>query len=72
MAISDERKEFIEAYPESAARQVSFKKGDFIGQKYEVVDILGEGGCGTVYATQRVRTSIKPENSGRPEIELTC
>lgn len=49
MVISDERKEFIEAYPESVARQVSFNKGDFIGQKYEVVDILGEGGCGTVY-----------------------
>lgn len=26
-----------------------YKKGDFIGQKYEVVDILGEGGCGIVY-----------------------
>ncbi|MCP4257503.1 MAG: hypothetical protein GY774_08245 [Planctomycetes bacterium] len=26
-----------------------FKKGDFIGQKYEVVDVLGEGGFGIVY-----------------------
>lgn len=49
MGISDERKEFIEEYPESVPKRVSFKKGDFIGQKYEVVDILGEGGCGTVY-----------------------
>ena len=26
-----------------------FKKGDFIGQKYEVYDVLGEGGFGIVY-----------------------
>jgi len=26
-----------------------YKKGDFIGQKYEVYEILGEGGCGIVY-----------------------
>lgn len=26
-----------------------YKKGDFIGQKYEVFDILGEGGFGIVY-----------------------
>ena len=26
-----------------------FKKGDFIGQKYEVFDVLGEGGFGIVY-----------------------
>lgn len=29
--------------------QQTYKKGDFIGQKYEVVDILGEGGFGIVY-----------------------
>ncbi len=26
-----------------------YKKGDFIGQKYEVFDVLGMGGCGIVY-----------------------
>lgn len=30
-------------------RKVPFKKGDFIGQKYEVFDVLGEGGFGIVY-----------------------
>lgn len=29
--------------------QQAYKKGDFIGQKYEVVDVLGEGGFGIVY-----------------------
>ena len=27
----------------------TYKKGDFIGQKYEVYGILGKGGCGIVY-----------------------
>jgi serine/threonine protein kinase len=49
MRISDDNRKFREAYPESVPKRVSFKKGDFIGQKYEVIDILGEGGCGTVY-----------------------
>ena len=26
-----------------------YKKGDFIGQKYEVYDVLGVGGFGIVY-----------------------
>jgi serine/threonine protein kinase len=30
-------------------RKAPFKKGDFIGQKYEVFDVLGEGGFGIVY-----------------------
>ncbi len=30
-------------------REAPFKKGDFIGQKYEVFDVLGEGGFGIVY-----------------------
>lgn len=29
--------------------QQTYKKGDFIDQKYEVVDVLGEGGFGIVY-----------------------
>lgn len=29
--------------------QQEYKKGDFIGQKYEVIDVLGEGGFGIVY-----------------------
>lgn len=27
----------------------AYKKGDVIGNKYEVIDILGKGGCGIVY-----------------------
>jgi len=30
-------------------QKAPFKKGDFIGQKYEVFDVLGEGGFGIVY-----------------------
>lgn len=45
----DEFEKFRKAYPESVSKREKFNKGDFIGQKYEVVDILGEGGCGIVY-----------------------
>ena len=31
------------------SKKEQFKKGDFIGQKYEVYDVLGEGGFGIVY-----------------------
>ena len=34
---------------ESVPMQKKFKKGDFIGQEYEVYDVLGEGGFGIVY-----------------------
>ena len=34
---------------EQPATRKSIKKGDFIGQKYEVYDVLGEGGFGIVY-----------------------
>jgi len=34
---------------ESGPQRGRFKKGDFIGQKYEVYDVLGEGGFGIVY-----------------------
>ncbi len=30
--------------------QAEYKKGDVIGQKYEVHEVLGKGGCGVVYA----------------------
>ena len=30
-------------------RKTPFRKGDFIGQKYEIFDVLGEGGFGIVY-----------------------
>lgn len=29
--------------------QIEYKKGDVIGNKYEVYDVLGKGGCGVVY-----------------------
>lgn len=49
MGISEERNNFLSDYPESIPKITSLKKGDYIGQKYEVVAVLGEGGCGTVY-----------------------
>lgn len=38
-----------EALSETLSLSETFKKGDFIGQKYEVFNVLGEGGCGIVY-----------------------
>lgn len=35
--------------PDVQPRTGPYKKGDFIGQKYEVYDVLGEGGFGIVY-----------------------
>src|SRR4030042_2252514 len=34
---------------EANSQIAPYKKGDFIGQKYEVFDVLGEGGFGIVY-----------------------
>jgi len=34
---------------ENNANRFAYKKGDVIGQIYEVHDVLGEGGCGIVY-----------------------
>lgn len=34
---------------ENKSHGIAYKKGDFIGQKYEVHDVLGKGGCGIVY-----------------------
>src|SRR4030042_4518120 len=34
---------------EAKPQTTPFKKGDFIGQKYEVFDVLGEGGFGIFY-----------------------
>ena len=39
----------IEGIPESVPKREKFRKGDFIGQKYEVFGVLGEGACGIVY-----------------------
>lgn len=38
-----------EDLPEAVPGREKFKKGDFIGQKYEVFGVLGEGGFGIVY-----------------------
>ena len=43
------RKPRREDFTESVPLRATFKKGDFIGQKYEVFDVLGEGACGIVY-----------------------
>lgn len=43
------RKPRREDLPESVPSRETFKKGDFIGQKYEVFGVLGEGACGIVY-----------------------
>lgn len=42
---SNRREDFIESGP----LRKTFRKGDFIGQKYEVFGVLGEGACGIVY-----------------------
>jgi len=34
---------------EAKPQKTPYKKGDFIGQKYEVFDVLGKGGFGIVY-----------------------
>jgi len=39
----------IEGIPESVPKREKFRKGDFIGQKYEVFGVLGEGAFGIVY-----------------------
>jgi len=36
--------------------QLEYKKGDVIGQKYLVYEVLGKGGCGVVYAVYDRRT----------------
>ena len=42
--------------PSVPPRKALFKKGDFIGQKYEVFDVLGEGGFGIVYLVYSHKT----------------
>lgn len=48
----------VKSKPVMAEQSVraSFKKGDFIGQDYEVYDVLGEGGFGIVYLVYSQRT----------------
>ncbi len=43
------RKPRREDFPDAVHSREKFKKGDFIGQKYEVFDVLGVGGFGIVY-----------------------
>lgn len=50
------RKPQREDLPESGPGREQFKKGDFIGQEYEVYDVLGEGGFGIVYLVYSQRT----------------
>src|SRR3989338_4476302 len=45
---SDEKARASEKPPEEK-NSALYKKGDFIGQKYEVYDVLGMGGFGIVY-----------------------
>jgi len=35
--------------PNNSPQSYPYKKGDFIGQKYQVYDVLGKGGNGVVY-----------------------
>ena len=50
MGISDSSGPQASQHNSSAPpHKVPFNKGDFIGQKYEVYDVLGEGGFGIVY-----------------------
>ncbi|MDP3259891.1 MAG: hypothetical protein Q8M34_04815, partial [Thermodesulfovibrionales bacterium] len=45
----DKRTPKPQAASEKRSQRETFKKGDFIGQKYEVFGVLGEGACGIVY-----------------------
>src|SRR3989338_5045682 len=46
---SDEKARASEKPPEEKNLSALYKKGDFIGKKYEVYDVLGMGGFGIVY-----------------------
>ena len=50
------RKPPREDIPKSVHSREKFKKGDFIGQKYEVHDVLGIGGFGIVYLVYSHKT----------------
>lgn len=39
--------------------QRTFKKGDIIGQKYQVHDVLDMGGCDIVYLVYDIKSKIK-------------
>jgi len=45
----DDLYEFMKRKASMEANRTPYKKGDFIGQKYEVHDVLGIGGFGIVY-----------------------
>lgn len=54
---ADSEKDGIEtSLPPVCTCLKSYKKGDFIGQQYEVYDVLGEGGFGIVYLVYAHKT----------------
>jgi eukaryotic-like serine/threonine-protein kinase len=65
----------VQSLAEAQASVAPLKPGSLLGNRYEIVDILGEGGMGAVYKArdreldrQVALKVIRPELAGRPEI----